>query len=272
MSTRRLAAALTLLLLIPARHATACECEASGPSCQNYFQVDAVFSGTVQSISEVLDPDAPPLRPGEFRIPRSVRVELTLGTAFRGGITGPSVSVTTAGSGPACGYTFKVGEQYLVYARRAGGASGLVVSLCSRTRQLANAAEDLAFVQTLNASAGTGGTISGKVERWDQDLATGGGRRYSVPDVLIVARGQANTFEAVTDEQGRYLINRLPPGAYDLAAYPPPQFAQRSLTRKLNCRIHAAASPLISASATMAGFVADSSAPPTEPWKARKSS
>ena len=232
MSARRLAAAFGLLLVIPARYAAACSCESSGPSCQNYFRVDAVFAGTVTSISEVPDPDAPPLRPDELRIPRSVRVEFALSNAFRGGITGATVSVTTAGSGPACGYTFKIGEQYLVYAHRPKDGSGLSVSLCSRTRPLANATEDLAFFQTLNVSAGTGGTISGKVEHWERDLATGSGKQYpSVRDVLIVARGQANTFEAVTDEQGRYVINRLPPGSYEIAVYAPPQFSQRSLTR-----------------------------------------
>jgi hypothetical protein len=105
------------------------------------------------------------------------------------------------------------------------------VSLCSRTRPLANATDDLAFFQTLNGSAGTGGTISGKVEHWERDLATGSGKQYpAVRDVLIVARGQTNTFEAVTDEQGRYVINRLPPGSYEIAVYAPPQFAQRSQT------------------------------------------
>jgi hypothetical protein len=147
-------------------------------------------------------------------------------------MTGATVSVTTAGSGPACGYTFKIGGQYLVYAYRPKDGSGLSVSLCSRTRPLANAAEDLAFFQTLNVSAGTGGTISGKVDHWERDLATSSGKQYpSVRDVLIVARGGANTFETATDEQGRYVINRLPPGSYEIAVYAPPQFSQRSLTR-----------------------------------------
>ena len=230
---RRLAAAVGLLFFIPVRQAAACSCESSGPSCQNYFHVDAVFSGTVTSISEVPDPDAPPLRPNEFRIPRSVRVEFALSRAFRGDLTGATTSVTTAGSGPACGFTFTVGEQYLVYAYRPKDGSGLTVSRCSRTRLLAKAAEDLAFFQTLSGSAGTGGTISGKVEHWERDLATGTGQQYPPPrDVLIVARGQANTFEAVTDEHGRYAINRLPPGSYEIAIYAPPPFAQRSHTRK----------------------------------------
>src|SRR5262245_1837235 len=175
MSTRRLAVVLGLLFLLPDRYAAACSCPRSGPACQGYFQVDAVFAGTVTSISEVPAPDAPPLRPNEFRIPRSVRVDLTISNVFRGSIRGATVSVTTAGSGPACGYTFKVGEQYLVYAYRPKDGSGLAVSVCSRTRPLANAAEDLAFFKTLNVPSGIGATISGKVELLERGLDTGRG-------------------------------------------------------------------------------------------------
>ena len=233
MCTRRLAAAFGLLLLLPARHAAGCSCPGSGPACQSYFQVDAVFAGRVTAISEVPDPDAPPLRSNELRIPGSVRVDIMLSDVFRGSVKGTTVSVTTAGSGPACGYTFTVGEEYLVYAHRKNDGSGLAVSLCSRTRRLADAAEDFAFLKTLNASAGTGGRISGKVAHWERDLVSGSGKQYPPPrDVLIVARGQANTFEAVTDQQGRYVIDRLPPGSYEIAVYPPPQFEQRSLTTK----------------------------------------
>src|SRR6187397_2348238 len=54
--------------------AFACTCPSSGPPCQNAFQVDTVFAGTVRSITPLPD-DGPPLPPGEMRIPRTVRVE-----------------------------------------------------------------------------------------------------------------------------------------------------------------------------------------------------
>jgi Pyridoxamine 5'-phosphate oxidase len=41
--------ALLLAMFAFTNNASACECELSGPPCQNYFHVDVVFAGTVQS-------------------------------------------------------------------------------------------------------------------------------------------------------------------------------------------------------------------------------
>lgn len=43
--------ALTFLLAAGVGDASACSCQPSGPPCQNYFQSDAVFIGTVRSIT-----------------------------------------------------------------------------------------------------------------------------------------------------------------------------------------------------------------------------
>jgi hypothetical protein len=81
-----------------------------------------VFAGTVRSVSALPD-DGPPLRPGEARIPHAVRVEFAeVGTFF--GIEASTVSVVTAGGGAACGYGFKQGERYLVYATRVADGTG----------------------------------------------------------------------------------------------------------------------------------------------------
>ena len=45
--------ALTFLLAAGVGDASACSCQPSGPPCQNYFQSDAVFIGTVRSITPV---------------------------------------------------------------------------------------------------------------------------------------------------------------------------------------------------------------------------
>jgi hypothetical protein len=141
---------LTGLMLVPAGEAWACQCVPSGPPWQNAFQVDAVFAATVRSISALPD-DALPLRPGEARIPQTVRVEFTDVVAFRG-VQTPTVSVLTAGSSAACGYEFKPGTRYLVYASRAAGAKQLFTGICSRTRLLQDADEDLRFPQDTAAA------------------------------------------------------------------------------------------------------------------------
>jgi hypothetical protein len=51
------------------------------------------------------------------------------------------VELSTASSGPACGYGFVPGETFLVYAE--GLAEDLIASTCSRTRTLEEAKEDL---------------------------------------------------------------------------------------------------------------------------------
>ena len=74
---------VSLLALVSARDALACSCPSSGPPCQNAFQVDAVFAGTVRRIS-ALPEDGPPLRSGEMRIPRTLRVEFDSALPCRG--------------------------------------------------------------------------------------------------------------------------------------------------------------------------------------------
>jgi hypothetical protein len=225
---------LAVLSLTPARDASACSCPSPGPPCQNTFQVDAVFAGTVLSISALPD-EGPPLRPGEFRIPQALRVEFAAVEAFRG-VQGPSLSVLTAGSGPACGYAFKKGERYLVYASRNRNGSGFVTGLCSRTRRLADADDDLRFLQTLSAPGATRGRVYGTINHWERDLATGEPRRHGpVPDVHVSVRGSSSAFEALSDARGHYEVT-VPPGTYEVTALPPAGFSTRYLRETLELR------------------------------------
>ncbi|CAN5649968.1 hypothetical protein BH23ACI1_BH23ACI1_31630 [soil metagenome] len=228
-------AALMALTLAPARDAWACSCPSSGPPCQNAFQVDAVFAGTVSSISALPD-DGPPLRPDEARIPRALRVEFVEVLAFRGiqGVT--TASILTAGSGPACGYTFQQGERYIVYASRAADRTGLVTGICSRTRLLTDAGDDLSFLQTLSVPGQTRARVYGTITHWERDFATGEPREHGpVPDVLVSVRGLASAFDALTDTRGRYEVT-VPPGKYEVTAFPPPAFSARHLQQTVELR------------------------------------
>ena len=44
--------AFVVLALAIARDAYACSCMESGPPCQSFFQVPAVFAGTVRSVTQ----------------------------------------------------------------------------------------------------------------------------------------------------------------------------------------------------------------------------
>ena len=165
---------LSALLLISSGtgEALACTCASSGPPCQNAFQVDAIFAGTVRSITALADDDVAPSRAGEAPIASTVRVEFADVQGYRG-VQAATLSVVTPGSGPACGYAFKPGERYLVYARRKTGGADLVTSICTRTRSLADAAEDLGFLQTLAQPSPLRARVYGTIEHREWALASG---------------------------------------------------------------------------------------------------
>ena len=223
----------TALMLVGANEAVACSCPPIGPPCQNVFHVDAVFAGTVQTITALPD-DGPPLRPGELRLPPGYRVEFTAVVPYRGA-RASGLSVITSGSGASCGYAFKQGERYLVYAHRTPDGR-FVAGSCSRTRPLGDAGDDLRFLQTLSATSDPQARVYGTVTHWERDLATGQAREHGpVPDVLVHVRGLGKAFDAWTDTRGRYEI-KLPPGKYDVSALPPAGFSLQHLQQSIELR------------------------------------
>src|SRR5689334_16834938 len=89
--------ALVLLIVIGAGNAYACQCtDETGPPCQSFFQVDAVFAGTVKAVT--LTPRAP-------GVMENVRVEFGDAISFRG-VAGTAQTVLTASDSAACGYAF----------------------------------------------------------------------------------------------------------------------------------------------------------------------
>lgn len=65
------------------------------------------------------------------------------------GDVGPSVEISTALHSATCGRSYKIGTQYVIYARK-GPSGELTDMLCSRTRATTSAGEDL---QVLGAGA-----------------------------------------------------------------------------------------------------------------------
>jgi hypothetical protein len=128
-------AAACLVFALFAADAAACSCLAPGPPAQEMEKADAVFSGRVAAV----EPAEP--RDGAVRFPR-MRVTLELDRVWKGCEEGEEVALWTALDSAACGYEFASGERYLVYAYAADDGS-LTTSLCSRTRPLGQAAEDL---------------------------------------------------------------------------------------------------------------------------------
>jgi hypothetical protein len=124
--------ALTVLVVGTAR---SCSCMPPGSPRQELEESDAVFAGIATHVSPGYD------RVGDTLRPKPRRIRFSVLAAWKG-VNGKQVTVTTASSGPACGYDFVPGDTYLVYANGRFGMFG--TSICTRTTELARAGEDLA--------------------------------------------------------------------------------------------------------------------------------
>ena len=110
---------------------SACSCIPPGTPAEEFASSDVVLAAEVGSMRHVDGSHGPDLE-----------VRLHVVRAFKGlGDRVTSLTVRTASDGAACGYPFERGHAYMVYAHEFDGR--IWVSLCSRTRPLGAASDDL---------------------------------------------------------------------------------------------------------------------------------
>jgi hypothetical protein len=132
---RPLLLACSIIAVSAAVSATALACKCMLQSVdQAKAQADAIFEGRVTQIEDVPNPADPQLI--------QKRVTLAVVRVWKDLENVESVSVTTSDSTASCGFPFEKDTSYLVYA--AHGEQGLSTGMCSRTRLIADASEDLA--------------------------------------------------------------------------------------------------------------------------------
>lgn len=128
---------IVTFLLLNTDTSFACTCVGSQPVTQSLAQAMAVFSGKVVEIKRVKRES----KPGQQINLRNVEVVFAVNTLWKGA-NQKVISVFTSSQSTACGYGFKEGRTYLVYAH--GDAhEKLSTSICTRTRRLKDAREDL---------------------------------------------------------------------------------------------------------------------------------
>lgn len=192
---------LGFLLAVLSYDVNACSCMSGGTPCRDYWTAAAVFTGTVIYSSPTT------YKHGEYEVPARL-VRFNIDQSFRG-VKGNEVEVRTGLGGGDCGYAFQLGGRYLVYAYMDGDK--LATGICSRTRLVSEATDDLAYFQGL-ATAKPGGTISGDVKRLDR-TATFEERLRPVPGVKIIVEGPKRV-ETITDVKGTYKVSGLAPATY----------------------------------------------------------
>lgn len=114
-----------------------CSCIPPRPPADEYAGMDVVFSGKVTNIE---------FDSAVVFLNKKVTIQVT--ETWKGDI-GSTATVWTAQSGAACGYHFLTDSTYLIYGYYTGKDS-IATNICTRTRFLSFADEDLAFLKFLS--------------------------------------------------------------------------------------------------------------------------
>ncbi|HEY0174657.1 MAG TPA: carboxypeptidase regulatory-like domain-containing protein [Pyrinomonadaceae bacterium] len=216
MSRRALLLTLASLLvtLVSAARAEACTCMTPGPPCQAFGEASAVFVGTATDVRRpraAKSVEAARAEPSWW----PVVVKFSVLQPFSG-VEGAEVEVSTGQGGGDCGYQFRRGESYLVYAYGGRDGKPLTASICSRTQPLSQAAEDLEFLRGLGAR-GPGVSIDITVTRSRQDVKSGDVKVLGgLADALLTVEGAGESREVRADSEGRARLTGLKPGTYKI--------------------------------------------------------
>lgn len=174
--------------------ADACSCARAGSPCEAFGGATAVFIGSVISSEQV-----------ESGMNYVIRPEKT----FKGSPGGLTLFFSCFECMCGWGYKFSVGERYLVYAfyRDSSGMWG--AGACGRTRPLAEANEDLEYLQSL--PEGSGGRLYGSFTGIDSD------RKVPLVGVLVTVEGESQSYTTTTDVNEQYEISGIIPGEYQVS-------------------------------------------------------
>lgn len=133
------------------------------------------------------------------------------------GDKGPKIEITT---GALCGYNFKQGQRYFVYAKR-DKEGKLTEWLCGPTVPLEQAARDLRFAEEIMGGV-KGARIVGAVVQHERRDVKDYGTKSPVPGVEVVLERAGQPFlKTVTNGEGEYEFRDLQPDAYHVRVVPP---------------------------------------------------
>ncbi len=130
--------------LFPTERVFACSCVVPGTPEEEFQKFDAVFMGTVTSISERPAPEH--LSEIDKAFYPKVKIGINVGQSWKG-VTNDFIYVYTGYGMGDCGYQTTGFETYLFYA--SGPIDDLNISICSRTAWYNEAQEDRNYLKQL---------------------------------------------------------------------------------------------------------------------------
>jgi hypothetical protein len=130
-----------IVLFLSAGFAFACSCLPYPPPKEALAKVSAVFSGKVQKVETVSEKVA-----GQSYTYQRRKVTIEVSQSWKG-TNAATLTVFTGMNDGDCGISFVQGKEYLIYAYASAATATrgteLETGLCSRTRELLLASEDL---------------------------------------------------------------------------------------------------------------------------------
>jgi hypothetical protein len=222
--------ASVFLFLIAPMGASACDCACSGAPCKAFANTPYVFSGKVTKVSSI----SIKMSSGDQYQDRLITFAIE--SAYRGLQDKKVTEVVTGSGGGDCGYDFRVGEKYLVYAFSHPATGKLYTGICSRTRRLAEAGDDLDYFAKKDDPAHGAG-----IEGWVEEQSRGQDNITTevigpLRGVRVTVSGRAGRWIVTTGDDGRFQLWGLPPGTYRVTPQFSLKFADDSRTVTLQAK------------------------------------
>jgi hypothetical protein len=210
---------VVLLVCLGQASTDACTCAQTQLSRHEIHSTAALFSGRCTKIEKVTDS-------------HRAKVSFDVKSVWKG-MLGKTVVIRTPASEAACGYTFRVGGDYMVYAYDRGRPGEPYTGLCTHTKPLAKAAIDKALFgsslspdqigQLQKKIEGTGGlyvqgapipfrmVYRGGIDAWSAGVKRdlNGLPAFSGNGFLSIRKIKANTRELVPEKKEQKAVQAV---------------------------------------------------------------
>lgn len=216
--------AVVVLLFVAVEIQASCPLVVQHPPCAEFWRADAVFIATATEVQT---------KPQGFSGAAAITARLSIEESFKG-IAEKEIMLEPDG----CDYQFTQGEKYLVYAHRRPENKKLIVKIGrTRTKPLAEAAEDLNYIRSLLRGEPQA-QIVGRIGQHTAEIKESGRRFDSnthffgapLAGIKVFAKGAEQTYETFSDAKGEYAFFGLPAGEYEIRADYPIYFESRKET------------------------------------------
>jgi len=218
---------VAVLIILPWPRLWGCSCAGGSTPCGAAGSAAAAFTGTVLSVADppaqIVTPSAGPTearRRPSYRIagsstplvPQLRTIRIRIGEVLSGIEPGQrEIEILTGFGGGDCGFPFQTGTEYVVYAYK-NSDGRLETGICSRTRPLAEAGDDVAYFHSM-ASAPAAGTL--RVQTAYPGVP---GKRGAAIIAEQGAEQGGSRYRSTTNAGGEALFANLPAGDYRIHA------------------------------------------------------